>query len=186
VAISDAELARRVGDGDGWAEEALYRRHLGTLLGTAKRLLGSTAEAEDVVQDAFAEAFSIWGQLREPDRVKQWLLKITIHKVHRRFRRRKLLRALGFTSPPDDATLEALAGEEAPAEARAELALLDRALQKLPTPERLAWMLRYVEGKELREVAYECSCSLATVKRRIAHAHARVCAEVELEEFSDE
>ena len=41
---------------------------------------------------------------------------------------------------------------------------------ELAVPLRLAWMLRYVEGCELTEVADQCGCSLATVKRRITRA----------------
>ena len=39
---------------------------------------------------------------------------------------------------------------------------------------RLAWMLRYVEGMSLGEVAIECSCSLATAKRRISATEERI------------
>jgi RNA polymerase sigma-70 factor (ECF subfamily) len=68
---------------------------------------------------------------------------------------------------------------------RAELALLDRMLARLPTKERMAWMLRYVEGCELPEVARMCGCSLATAKRRIAAAHERVAAHVDVRENGD-
>ena len=45
--------------------------------------------------------------------------------------------------------------------------------------QRLAWSLRYVEGEKLEQVAEHCGCSLATAKRRISAAHARIQAELE-------
>ena len=56
------------------------------------------------------------------------------------------------------------------AETRAELAAVGRTLAQVPTNERLAWMLRHVDGEPVAEVARLCGCSLATAKRRIAAA----------------
>ena len=53
---------------------------------------------------------------------------------------------------------------------RALLAEIYGVLDQLPVEERLAWTLRLVEGQSLPEVAQNCGCSLATVKRRVASA----------------
>jgi RNA polymerase sigma-70 factor (ECF subfamily) len=172
--VPDAELVRRARSGDAWAEEAIYRRYVTLILGTSRRLLADNGDAEDVAQETFASAFAAWSQLREPERLRHWLLQIAVSKVHRRFRRRKLLRALGFEDGASDATLDALAHPECPQEVRMELALLSKALDKLSVNERIAWMLRHVEGLSLEEVAQECDCSLAAAKRRIASAADRI------------
>jgi RNA polymerase sigma-70 factor (ECF subfamily) len=182
VPVSNAELATRIRRGDQWAEEAFYRRHVGLVRSTVRRLLARNADAEDLVQDTFVTAFEIWDQLRDPEHARQWLLTIAIRKVHRRFRRRRLLRLLGLDQTTDDATLESLARPDSSGEARAELSLLDRALRQLPTAERVAWMLRHVEGLKLEEVAALCECSLATAKRRITLAGARVSEHLRLPE----
>jgi RNA polymerase sigma-70 factor (ECF subfamily) len=174
TSLSDTELVRRACASDSWAEEAIYRRYAAMILGMSKRLLADKAEAEDVTQDTFARAFQSLTQLRQPDRLRQWLMQIAVSKVHRRFRRRKVLRALGLQDSPNDATLELLASTNCSQETRAELALLAKALDRLSASERIAWMLRHVEGLPLEEVAQECECSLATVKRRIAAAAARI------------
>lgn len=179
--VSDVELAERVARGDSWAEEVVYRRHAPAVLQVARRLLANGAEAEDVTQDTFVTAFEIWNQLRDPPRLKQWLLRIAVRKVHRVFRRRRLLRALGIGSREDTDSLEQWAHSQASAEVRTELALLDKSLCTLAPALRIAWMLRHVEGLSLDEVAYECSCSLATAKRRIAAAQRVVGAVVQVE-----
>ncbi len=181
-AQSDEELVRRAQRGDRWAEEAIYRRYVGTVYGTARRLLGHTADAEDVVQETFVTAFSIWNQLKDSARVRQWLTQIAVRKVHRRFRRRKLLRALGLDRSIDDAPLELLAKHDLSHEARESLGALARALRELPFDQRAAWMLRYVEGSSLEEVAEQCECSLATAKRRIAAARNVIERHVVVEE----
>lgn len=184
--VSVGQLAERIRRGDAWAEEAFYRRHVAGVRAVVRRLLGSSADAEDVVQDAFVTAFEIWGQLRDPEQAGRWLLTIAIRKTHRRFRKRRLLRLLGLDRTTDDATLETLGKSDATGEARAELALLDRALSNVSAAERVAWMLRYVEGMSLDEIAETCECSLATTKRRIAAVNERVRVHVDLAEPRDD
>jgi RNA polymerase sigma-70 factor (ECF subfamily) len=50
------------------------------------------------------------------------------------------------------------------------LARIYRTLDEIAPDSRVAWILRYVEGERLEDVADACGCSLATAKRRIASA----------------
>ena len=60
------------------------------------------------------------------------------------------------------------------AEQRALLARIYRTLDEIDDRSRIAWILRHVEGERLEDVADACGCSLATAKRRIAAAQARL------------
>jgi RNA polymerase sigma-70 factor, ECF subfamily len=173
-AETESSLVIRARAGDRKAEELLYRAHVTSVHALATRLLGRHDEADDVVQDAFVTALSRLRQLRDPSSFRGWLLRITVREVHRRFRRRKLLRALGISQESEEPGLLEQARPMLPAEARAELAALDRALATLPSRERVAWLLRHVEGLELTEVASACDTSLATIKRWLARAEACV------------
>jgi RNA polymerase sigma-70 factor, ECF subfamily len=166
----DATLVAGVLAGDRAGEEALYRRHAPSVLRLATRLLRSNEDASDVLQDAFVTAFEDLGALREPDAFRAWVHRITVRLVHRRFRRRRLLGLLGLDKKNGEVSLESLADESASQEARVELRWLDAALARIDGNERIAWMLRHVEGLALEEVAVTCDCSLATAKRRIAAA----------------
>jgi RNA polymerase sigma-70 factor (ECF subfamily) len=177
-AAGDAQLVARAIQGDRWGREMLYRRHATYLLAIAARLLGNRGEGEEVVQDTFVTAFEQLSSLREPAALRGWLAQIAVSMVRRRLRRGRLLRALGLDRGADDATLAALAAPGGQPDQRAELALIDRALQTVNANVRIAWMLRMVEGLELAEVASACGCSLATVKRRIAAADTAVRAHV--------
>jgi RNA polymerase sigma-70 factor (ECF subfamily) len=174
VAASDAELVERARGGDRAAAEELYRRHVAAALRLAMFLLRRRADAEDAVQDAFVSALTKLARLRDPAAFGGWLARIVTNSARGRLRRRRLLGWLGLDGGDDDATLDRLAAPGITAEQRAELAWLDRALRTLPDGERLAWTLRHVEGWELREIATALRISLATTKRRIAAAAARV------------
>lgn len=172
----DAALVLAIRAGDRTAEEHLYRRHAASVLALATRLLRARDEAMDVLQDTFVVAFESLGDLRDPAAFRAWILRVAVRLVHRRFRRNKLLGLLGLGWRGEEISLDELADSAASPEARAELRWLDRALAAVRDPERVAWMLRHVEGMSLDEVAEACACSLATAKRRIAAADAVVRA----------
>jgi RNA polymerase sigma-70 factor (ECF subfamily) len=109
-----------------------------------------------------------------------------VHQVHRRFRRRRLLRALGLDRGEDDLSLAEQADPRAGPDVLTELAQLDRVLNRLSPAQRVAWVLRYVEGQTLDEVAEACGQSLATIKRQIAAAQREIAALVAIPPWEDE
>lgn len=181
-AIADADLVARALGGDTWSRDVLYRRHARHLLALTSRLLSSRSEGEEIVQDTFVAGFSHLGRLRDPAAVRAWLTRIAVNLVRRRLRRGRLLRMLGLDRGCDDATLAALASPTLRPDDCAELALVDRVLGRIPADQRIAWMLRRVEGLPLAEVATACACSLATVKRRVAAVDAEVSRHVSFRE----
>ncbi len=171
----DAILVGRVLDGDRAAEEALYRKHAPSVQRLVMRLLRSRDEALDVLQDTFLRGYAKLGSLRDPSQFRGWIHAIAARLVHRRFRRERFLQAIGLGRRSKDAPpLDELPDERASAEVRAELRWLDQALQKINNDAATAWMLRYVEGLQLEEIAGACECSLATVKRRLSVAEREV------------
>ncbi len=173
---SDELLVARARKGDERAASELYRRHVGYVFGLSARMLGHRSEAEDITQEVFAIALERLGTLHDAGAFRAWAAQIAVNLVRKRIRRLRLGRVLGIEHTATDATLEQLAQTIGDGEARAELALLDAALARLPVEHRIAWMLRHVEGEELGMVARICRCSLATAKRRIARA-AKLVAE---------
>ncbi|HEX4340053.1 MAG TPA: RNA polymerase sigma factor [Polyangiaceae bacterium] len=182
----DEQLVTRAREGDERAASELYRRHVGYVFGLSARMLGHRAEAEDIAQEVFAIALERLRTLNDASAFRPWVAQIAVNLVRKRIRRRQLSRLLGIDDSAPDTTLEQLSESTASGETRAELALLDGALAKLPTEHRLAWMLRYVEGEELVAVARICRCSLATAKRRIARAAESVAAHIGVYELVDE
>lgn len=169
----DQELVVRAQAGEPWAEEAIFRRHAPALLKLAIKLLGDRSEAEDVVQETFVLALESLPKLRDGGALAGWLKQIAISRAHRRFRRRRLLRWLGFTDALEDGAPEQVASRDR-LEPQAELAWLYRCLESLPADERIAWTLRHLEELELNTVAELSGCSLATTKRRLARAQIQI------------
>lgn len=179
IELPDAELVRQALTGIREAQRALYERHFDALLGRVRRLLGPSDEAEDVLQDVFIEAFRDLHRLDDPSRVRGWLMRIAVHQVHRRFRRRRLLRAVGLDRRNDAERLTQVADTSASPATLVLLRQLDRALRQLPARGQLAWLLRHVEGCELTEVADQCGCSLATIKRSLLEAERALTAHID-------
>jgi RNA polymerase sigma-70 factor (ECF subfamily) len=157
------------------------RRHAREVARVSARLLGSHQDVEDVVQDTFLAAFEQLERLREPSVFRGWVLRIAVNKTRRVIRKRQFLRSLGLYRSENDAALAVLADDGVSPEVRAELRVIDEVIQHLPADQRIAWMLRYVEGHTVRDVSRLCSCSMATANRRIAAAQAKVRAVVDEE-----
>lgn len=156
--------------------DAAFRAHAGFVAGVALRVLGRPSEVDDLVQDVFLRVLPRLGDLRDPAALRAWLAVITARLARRRLRGRRWKLWLGADRDYD---YTQLADGAASPQDRALLGELYRALDRLPVGQRLAWTLRHVEGLELAAVADACSCSLATVKRRIAAAEAALRTEVD-------
>ena len=178
VFAADAVLVEQARAGHAAAEGALYRKHAPDTFRLVIRLLGSTDEAEDVVHDAFVDALARLSALRDPAAFRGWLRQIAIMRVRQTIRWRRMRRAIGLIPGREDPGLEALAGRSASPETRAELAVFDRVLAGLDVDTRIAWLLRFVEGAQLAEVAELVDASLATVKRRVAKAERQIEAAI--------
>jgi RNA polymerase sigma-70 factor, ECF subfamily len=170
---SDAELVSRALDGDGWAEEAIFRRHVHFVTSLAAKLLRQQSEVEDVVQDCFLQAYRDLRKLNDAERLKQWLATITVRRAQSRFRRRRMKQMLGLDTGLYDERLSDQLRVEASQEIIAELSLLDSVFDELSVSERSCWVLRKLEGYRMEEIAAIVGCSLSTVKRRIADATAK-------------
>lgn len=154
---------------------ALFRRYSRYVAAVALRLLGRDDEVDDVVQDVFLAALRGLHQLRDPALIRGWLAQVTVRMAARRLRRRRVRAFFGLVR--EDGA-EQLAAPGASPEERVLLQRVYRALDGVPVAERLAFCLKHVEGMKLEEVARACGCSLATAKRRIAAAQARLDEEL--------
>lgn len=176
----DADLVRRAREGEEFALDALYRRHVQFVAAVALRLGRDRAEVDDVVQETFMLAFARLEQLADAGALRGWLARIAVSLVHRRLRWSKLWR-LFRDDAEERATLDSMATSACSPEVKSQLAQLDLKVRTLPLAERTAWTLRFVLGCTLDEVAQGCGCSLATAKRRLAAAQQHIGIEVEVE-----
>ena len=134
------------------------------------RKVGNVADAQDLTQEAFIKALQRGDQLKDPEKAAHWLSRIAANTAI------DFLRKNGRAHFTDiDDLVEPLAtAHEANPEAQVLLAekrrYLEGGLDQLTERERLALMMRDVEGMPAEEVARELNCSQATVRSHIANA----------------
>lgn len=155
--------------------DKLYRRFAPYVAAVASRILGRQQEVEDVVQDVFVAAVRGLKITDDVQQTKSWLVRVTVRRSLRQLRKRALWTLLDLAEP---AQYERLADPAAGPEERRLIAEVYRALDRVPPKERIAWILRYVQGESLEDAAVSCECSLATVKRRVAAAHQIVTSQL--------
>ena len=164
---SDAELvyAARSGLKEPMAE--LLRRHWGTAVLLADRVLGSPDLARDAVQEAAIAAMTDVERLRSPDRFGAWFCGIALNVS------RKWLRQLRSEVPGPHADLQSAAQDPAEAAEIADTAARVRsAIAALADGQQDAVRLFYLQGLSHREVADELGISVGAVKARLHQARA--------------
>ena len=166
----DVRLIQQVAGGDASALAAVYDLHAGTVYALALRILGEEGDAEDVVQEVFAQA---WRQAGRYDAargsVAAWLLIMTRTRAIDRLRSRQARPDRG--QGVDDTALERYASPAAdPVDEMAleqDVVRVRRALGELPLLQRVAIELAFFEGLTQREIAERLEQPLGTVKTRI-------------------
>lgn len=171
--LSDAALVEAAREGHVWAHEALFNRHSRMVLGLSQRILAGRDDAEDLAQDVFVYALGRLDTLNNPQAFSSWLGSIVVRTASKRLRRQRLMVRLGLrrNEPIDPNTI---VSRTAPSDVGAELRVVYGMLNGMPAEQRIALVLRRVEGMELKEIAEHMGLSLATVKRRLSDAEGRL------------
>lgn len=175
--VPDAILAGRAADGDTVAFEALARRHGPVMRASARRLTGSWADADDVVQESLVQAWRQLESLRDPAAVRSWLLRIVGSRSIDQLRKRRNhveLEASEAQPPlprPQDPEPAALNGSGVEA--------LKAALAELPEEQRRCWVLKEFNGQSYEEIAETLKISPASVRGRLARARITLARRME-------
>lgn len=169
------DLAR---EGDETAVRILVQRHNRRLYRVARAVLGSDAEAEDVVQEAHMRAFGALDRFRGDSSFATWLTRIALNEAFGRLRRRRSTvglekieqemldggRVVMFPStlatPNPEQTMGRLEARQ----------LLEQAVEELPEPFRIVLVMRDVEEMSIEETAGYLGLKPATVKTRLHRA----------------
>lgn len=169
--LIDARLLQRIGQGDRDAFAKLYDRFSGPLYGTALRILRDTAEAQDVVHDAF---LTLWEKAKTFDAARgsafSWAITLVRNRAIDRLRTRRRRADLLADSAPGDL---AFGGDHAPVSAleaatRGEEARAVRAaVAALPPDQQHALELAFFAGLTQEQIAEKLRQPLGTVKARI-------------------
>lgn len=167
----DAGAIERARAGDGRAFEQLARELEVPLYRHVLRVVGTPAEAEDVVQDAFISAWRSIGSFQGGS-FRAWVFRIATNRAIDTIRARRRRGEVPL-EPPEDQDVE-WAEPVAPgpdpeelASRREDLAAVEEALTTLPPEQRAALVLRDIEGFSYEEIAQMTAVEIGTVKSRI-------------------
>jgi RNA polymerase sigma-70 factor, ECF subfamily len=134
-------------------------------------------DAEDVAQEAFVRAHRMFAQLRERDRFRAWLVRMTWRLAidRRRGDRRRLAREEQVSGLDVDAPgATADGGAEQDLIARQRARHLWNAIDALPDKLRVAIVLANIEGHDIEEVARLLVVPVGTVKSRLFFARQKL------------
>jgi RNA polymerase sigma-70 factor (ECF subfamily) len=159
--------------GDLGAFEELYTAHAGRLYSLAFRMLGNTADAEDLLQEIFLSAHRKLESFRGDAALGTWLYRLAMNQILD-YVRSRAARAGQLTDGLDDASVVADARGHRLADRAIDRIDLERALGELPDGCRAAFVLHDVEGLEHKEVAQVLGIAEGTSKSQVHKARLRL------------
>jgi RNA polymerase sigma-70 factor, ECF subfamily len=147
----DRDLAARVLAGDRDAFEGLYRQHAHRLYNLAFRMTGG-AEADDLLQDVFLQAYRKLGSYKGDSSLGTWLYRLAVNLCldHLRSKQGKMGQ---MTDSLDEEDAAPVASPIRPAEANNARLDLEQAIAQLPPSYRATFVLHDVEGYQHDEIA---------------------------------
>jgi RNA polymerase sigma-70 factor (ECF subfamily) len=180
--LPDAEVVRRVRAGDRALFEILMRRHNQRLYRAARAVVKDENEVEDVMQQAYINAFLHLHQFEERSQFATWLTRIVLNEAFGR--RRKMQLSKSMAELPSDSEegrgqfMDTIMSPEPDPERQAyaqELRrVLEEAVDALPATYRTVFMLRDIEGLSTSETGEGLGLGEEAVKTRLHRARALI------------
>jgi RNA polymerase sigma-70 factor, ECF subfamily len=174
----DVALVHAASVGDPRAHVAIWRKYVALVRSKMGRSVGGQ-DVDDLVQEVFLRLFEFLPHLRDPAALRSFIIGITLRVAGTELRRRRCrwwltVTATGELPEPNIRTDDG-------SDAREVLSRLLAVLAKLSPHSSRVFELRFIEDRELADVATAMNISLATAKRHLSRASARVHAMAERE-----
>lgn len=146
--------------------------------GLALRMMGNSAEADDVLQEAWLRAWRSRHQIQNVAALQGWMRQIVVRECLRALRWRSLRRWVpweqGFFEAPDPTPAADIRLIQSERQQR-----LNEAIALLSPKQRLVFGLRFDEGWSLPEIAESCEMSTETVKTHLSRGVAAIQQKME-------
>jgi RNA polymerase sigma-70 factor (ECF subfamily) len=162
----DYRLMRAIQNGDMVAFNTMVDRYKKRLMNVLSRMLSSTEEAEDIVQETFVRVYQHRQSFNFKHCFSTWIYTISLNLARNELRKRKKFKFHDITE---------MQGNELEFAVEAKLPsrlpqLLENAIKELPVKYREAFLLRDVQEMPYEEVAKVLGVPLGTVKSRVNRA----------------
>jgi len=175
-ALTDEDIVADVLEGHTALFEILMRRHNERVYRAARAILKDDSEAEDVMQQAYVNAYAHLRQFNRRAQFSTWLTRIAINEALARVRRKRNHECVDEGTMNVESSLNqvALPDPERQAATGELRAVLETAIDRLADGAREVFVLRHVEGMSTAEVATALDVSEDVVKTRLSRARAAI------------
>jgi len=163
------EIIEKSKKGNSKAQYQLYQLYAKAMLNTCYRMMNSQAEAEDMLQEAFTEAFMKLHTFRYESTFGAWLKRIVVNKCINEIKRRKT--DLNFV---EDITVFSERKEDDEINVGLSVKDIKKATESLPDGSRMIFSLYLLEGYDHREIAQILNVSESNSKSQYMRAKRKV------------
>ncbi len=176
--LPESEAIRLAQQGDSGAFERIYRLHSRRVYALCLRMVGNTAEAEDLTQEAFLQLFRKIQTFRGESAFSTWLHRLAVNVVLMRLRKKTLpATSLEETTEPDEETggpRKDVGGPDLLLSGSIDRVNLQRAVEQLPPGYKTVFVLHDIQGYEHNEIADIMGCSIGNSKSQLHKARMRL------------
>jgi len=174
--LRDTELVTRAQEGDEEAFATLFEAHKRRVYSLCLQMTGDAADADDLTQDAFIQAFRKLATFRGDSAFSTWLYRIAVNTVLMSLRKRTL-RTSSLDEPVNTDTSSVpreYGGTDSRLMHTVDRIVLARAVRDLPTGYRRIFLLHDIEGYGHGEIARLLHCSTGNSKSQLHKARLRI------------
>lgn len=172
--IDDEEVVRRVLAGEIALFEILMRRYNQRLYRVTRGIIRDAVEAEDIMQNAYINAYTHLNQFAGLAKFSTWLTKIAVNEALTHIRRRKRFVNIESAYNVEEETMNILSSKTSNPEeqvlAKELNVVLEAAVDNLPEDFRSVFLLRKIEGMSIAETAECLEITEQNVKTRLHRA----------------
>ncbi len=165
IILTDNELVQEIKTGNRKAFSEIVKRHQKALLRMSMRFVKDLDMAEDVVQESFIKAYEKLNSFEGRSSFKSWLFQISVNTAKNKLRERKRV-----TTDIDSVQIAVGAIAETSLVHSALSVEIQEEIDKLPSKQRTALILRVYEDLSFKEIAEIMECPYDTAKANYRHA----------------
>lgn len=164
-------LIAKAAEGNSMACSAIYYQHKDKIFNTILYLVHNIEDAEDVLQETFAEVFKSLSNFQGKSSLQTWIYRIAVNKTIEFIRKKKAKKRWGLLSFSDVEIVDDISMHPGTRlDKREEAAQLYKAINKLKENQRIAFTLFFIEDFSQKEIAEIMDISLSNVESLVYRA----------------
>ncbi len=165
---TDLELVNEFKNGNTSAFDEIVKRYQRKVYTLARRILGNHEDADDIAQEVFIKLFYSLNDFKGESSLFTWIYRITVNECKSFLRKKKMkefiqiedvVNILRFGQTPEQELFD-----------KEERSLIERAIEKLPTKQKMIFIMRFFEDLDYREIAKILNKPIGTLKANYFHA----------------